>query len=142
MKKYLILILAASVAFSACSVSRRVSVSTESVSPWVGCETTEILDAMGSPGRINPDGEGGSILVYESTPDYTDPAYDILDPDASARHREYAYFYLDDEGTCYRVETNRTLPQAPVRYQENAGGWENVLDFTLLIPLILLLEIL
>jgi hypothetical protein len=68
------------------------------------------MRAMGDPDSIDPDGKGGSILVYESTPDYSSPDYDILAPEASASSRRYAHFYLDDEGECYRVDTNRTLP--------------------------------
>ena len=65
---------------------------------------------LGGPDHLGPDGKGGSILVYESTPDYSSPDYDILAPEASASPRRYAHFYLDDEGVCYRVDTNRTLP--------------------------------
>ena len=141
MKKFLFLILAAAVACTACSVSTHVSVSTEKNTSWEGCETMEILDAMGTPDRIDVDGRDGSILVYESTPDYDDPGYDILDPAASARKPEYAYFYLDDEGVCYRVETNHALPAAP-RHVVSAGiDWLDVFDWIILVPLVLYLVI-
>ena len=68
---------------------------------------------MGDPDRIDSDGKGGSIIVYESAPNYDDPDYDILDPEASKRPRQYARFYLDNEGICYQVDTNRPLPAAP-----------------------------
>ena len=139
MKKFILLVIAALAAFSSCSVSRRVSVSAEDRTSWVGFNTVDILDAMGTPGRIDTDGKGGSILVYESAPGYDDPSYDILDPDASPRNREYAYFYLDEEGTCYRVDSNRNLPATPrVAYSDGShfGFW---LDLLVFLPLILLL---
>jgi hypothetical protein len=139
MKKFLLLILAATVAFSACSVSTHVSIATEKNTSWEGCETMEILDAMGTPDRIEVDGRDGSILIYESAPDYEDPDYDILDPSASARQAEYAYFYLDDEGVCYRVETNHALPAAPRRIISAGVDWWDVFDWLVLVPLVVYL---
>lgn len=130
-------LLAAVAALSACSTVFRVSKETAPSSPWVGNTTVQILNAMGDPVRIDGDGKGGSVLVYESTPDYNSPDYDILDPDASARTRKYAYFYLDDEGTCYRVDTNRSLPAAPRQayYDTDDSIWFDVL---ISVPLLLL----
>ena len=112
MKHFLFLFLSA-VVVTACGTARQVSASQTPASSWVGCSTSEILEAMGSPNRIDGDGKDGSILVYESTPDYNDPNYDIFDPQASARTRRYAKFYLDREGVCYYVDANRDLPSAP-----------------------------
>ena len=111
MKRVFFLILSAVLVFTACSTARRVS--SDPAQPWVGCTTEEIITAMGNPDRIDPDGKGGSIIVYESAPNYDDPNYDILDPEASKRPRQYASFYLDNEGICYQVDTNRPLPAAP-----------------------------
>ena len=107
--KHFILLLSALALLMACGTTRRVSAS-EGTAAWEGRTTSEIMRAMGDPDRIDPDGKGGSILVYESAPDYSSPDYDILDPAASARARRYANFYLSDEGICYRVDTNRNLP--------------------------------
>ena len=107
--KHFILLLSALALLTACGSSRRVS-AVDRTAAWEGRTTSEIMRAMGDPDRIDPDGKGGSILVYESTPDYSSPDYDILAPEASASPRRYAQFYLDDEGECYRVDTNRTLP--------------------------------
>ena len=106
--KHFILLLSALALLTACGSSRRVS-AVDGTAAWEGRTTSEIMRAMGDPDRIDPDGKGGSILVYESTPDYSSPDYDILAPEA-ASPRRYAHFYLDDEGVCYRVDTNRTLP--------------------------------
>ena len=113
MKNFLYLLLAVGVLCTACGTSRRVPVETAARPSWVGSSTKDILDRMGDPTRIDPDGKGGSILVYESEPDYSDPKYDILDPEAAAGSRQFAHFYLDSEGVCYKVETNRDLLSAP-----------------------------
>lgn len=111
MKRVIFLILSAVLVLTSCSVTRKVS--TAPAQPWVGSTTEEIIKAMGDPDRIDSDGKGGSIIVYESAPNYDDPNYDILDPEASKRPRQYARFYLDNEGICYQVDTNRPLPAAP-----------------------------
>ena len=111
MRRVIFLILSAVLVLTSCSVTRRVT--TAPSQPWVGCTTEDIIKAMGDPDRIDSDGKGGSIIVYESAPNYDDPNYDILDPEASKRPRQYARFYLDNEGICYQVDTNRPLPAAP-----------------------------
>lgn len=138
MKHFIPLFLALLLA-TACGTSRQVS-SADGSPSWEGRTTSDILQAMGDPVRIDPDGKGGSILVYESAPDYTSPDYDILDPDASARQRTYAYFYLDDEGDCYRVDTNRALPDPPrFRSSVSTGFWLEVLYYLPLLTLIVLI---
>ena len=116
--KHFIPLLLAVIAVTACGTSRQVPEAQTQVSSWVGCTTSEIFEAMGAPNSIDGDGKDGSILVYESSPDYNDPSYDIFDPQASARTRRFAKFYLDREGICYFVDTNRDLPSAP---RQDAG---------------------
>ena len=140
MKKFILLSIAALAVLSACSVTRQVSVS-DAPSQWVGFTTMDILDAMGTPDRIDTDGKEGSVLVYESAPDYDDPSFDILDPDATVREREYAYFYLDDEGTCYRVESNKSLPAAP-RINPRKFSWLDAIDWMIILPIVIVIELL
>lgn len=136
--KRIILLLAALALLTACGTSRRVSAA-DGTPSWEGRTTADILQAMGDPDRIDPDGRGGSILVYESAPDYSSPDYDILAPEASASPRRYANFYLDEEGRCYRVDTNRNLP-APSRYPSvSAEFWLDVLYYLPLLTLLVLL---
>ena len=134
MKHFLLLLLAA-VTVTACGTVRRVSA--DPAQPWVGFTTQDILSRMGTPDQILGDGNGGSILVYESTPDYTSPDYDILAPEASAAPRRYAYFYLDDEGYCYKVDANRNLPSPPSLYlsEPRISFWVDLLIWT---PLLLI----
>ena len=138
MKKIFLFILLVVMA-TACGTTRRVAA--DSSRSWVGYSTTDILIAMGDPDRIDDDGRGGSILIYESAPDYDSPDYDILNPDASARKRQYAYFYLDEEGDCYRVDTNRSLPATPGTLS-SAGDWSIIFDWLVVFPLLLVFEIL
>ena len=138
MKRIVLLLLAACLALTACSVTRKVSkASTEDPAPWVGCSTADITEAMGYPNHITEDGKGGSVLVYESAPDYDSPDYDILDPDASSRNRQYACFFVDEEGICYQVETNYELPAAPQLYysEDRSSIW---FDLLITIPLLTL----
>ncbi len=138
--KHFILLLSALALLTACGTTRRVSAS-EGTAAWEGRTTSEIMRAMGDPDRIDPDGKGGSILVYESAPDYSSPDYDILDPAASARARRYANFYLSDEGICYRVDTNRNLPAPPALYRSpfRAEVWLDILYYLPLLTLVILL---
>ena len=133
--KHFILVLLAVVTVTACGTVRRVSA--DAAQPWVGCTTQDILSRMGTPDHILGDGKGGSILVYESAPDYTSPDYDILAPEASAAPRRYAHFYLDREGYCYRVDANRSLPAPPRIYlsEPRVSFWIDLLIWT---PLLLI----
>ena len=138
MKRIVFLLLAACLALTACSTTRQVSkASLEDSDTWVGCFTADITQAMGYPNHILEDGKGGSILVYESVPDYDSPDYDILDPDAASRKRNYACFYVDEVGTCYQVETNYDLPAAPqqVDSEEYSTIW---IDLLFTVPLLVL----
>jgi hypothetical protein len=138
--RHFILLLLAVVTVTACGTSRRVS-AVDGTPSWEGRSTAEILRAMGDPDRIDADGKGGSILVYESAPDYNSPEYDILAPEAEARTRRYAHFYLDDEGRCYRVDTNRPLP-VPSRFFHTGVAVEFWLDLLWSIPLLTIIALL
>jgi len=136
MKRIVFLLLAACLALTACSVTSRVSrPSMEDSDPWIGCSTADITQEMGYPNHITEDGKGGSVLVYESAPDYNSPDYDILDPAASSRNRKYACFFVDEEGICYQVETNYDLPAAPqlVYSEDRSTIW---IDLLITIPLL------
>ena len=138
MKQFILLLLAVATV-TACGTSRRVSAADGTLS-WEGRTTSEILRAMGDPDRIDTDSKGGSILVYESAPDYSSPDYDILAPESSARPRRYTNFYLDGEGRCYRVDTNRNLP-SPSSYRPSVSAefWLDVLYYLPLLTLLVLL---
>ena len=131
MKKILIFLFIAVLAMS-CGVSRKVS--REANLSWVGRPTLEIIQRMGNPDRIEGDGKDGSILRYEAKPNYEDPSYDILDPNAKPDEGGYAYFYVDREGECYFVDTDRKLPRPDYGYYDDDGDdgssvWVNVVFY-------------
>ena len=136
MKRFLFLLIAATLSFTACSVTRRITTETQPQT-WEGVHALDIMQVMGNPDVIDEDGRGGSIIRYKSVPDDLDPSYDILDPEVSTRPQEYAYFYLDDEGVCYRVETNRNLPAAPsvLDFGNHSSIWFDLLVY---LPLFLI----
>ena len=136
MRHTLYLLLAACALCLACSPTRQLSTETRQPT-WEGYEALEIIRVMGNPDQIREDGKGGSILVYESTRDYTSPDYDILDPNASPQERKFANFYLDDEGVCYKVEANRNLP-APADNAVCYTGYAVWLDLLVYLPLLVL----
>ena len=135
MFKRIVLMLAVLLAAVSCSTSRRVSQQMTPQQSWKGHSAEEIIDKMGDPVRIDEDGRGGSILVYETAPDYDDPGYDILDSDAATAARLYAHFYLDQEGVCYQVDANCGVPEAP-RYTSDWGWLDTVLLLLLVSVLI------
>ena len=129
----LFILLAVVLAAISCSTTRKASQQTYTPS-WRGSSAQDIIAAMGNPDRIDEDGRGGSILVYESTADYDDPQYDILDPEASPKKGRQARFYLDQEGDCYHVESNYSLPAPPRDTVVDSGwGWFDVLITLLLV---------
>lgn len=139
MRRTVYLLLAVCAFCTACGTTRRVPANDLSKPTWVGMTTYDILEKMGDPTRIDGDGKGGSILRYESTPSYDDPKYDILDPEASVGTRQYANFYLDDQGVCYRVDTNRDLPGPPRQtYASDDSDWLDILLTVSLFVLLLL----
>ena len=135
MKKFLLL-LSVVVLATSCSISRRVARETQN--HWIGRSAVEIMQLMGDPDSIDTDGKDGSILRYEMKPDYEDPSYDILDPDAKPRENGYAYFYVDPEGECYWVDTDRRLlnPNQGPLYDDRDNIWVDILYY---LPLLLLL---
>ena len=135
MKKILLFLFVVVLATS-CGVSRRVS--REAQSTWIGRSALDILQAMGDPDSIDQDGNAGSILRYEMKDDYEDPSFDILDPDAKPRESGYAYFYVDREGECYWVDTDRELPN-PDRVASDDDDRDNIwVDILFYLPLLLI----
>ena len=138
MKKFFILLFVVVLATS-CGVTRRAW--REASITWVGHSTQEILQEMGNPDKIDSDGKGGSILRYEAHPNYEDPKYDILDPDAKPDEGGYAYFYMDREGDCYMVDTNMKLPgpkYGPYVYEDSGGSASIWVDILVYLPLLLI----
>jgi len=125
MKKIFNIVLVAALAvmsFGACSTY--VSLEPLANKEWQGKTHAQIIQSYGAPDRETSDGQGGIILVYESetTEIHTDVTpsgfggfygfyYDFYSPGRDVRTTtetkvEYAHFYLDAKGICYKVATN------------------------------------
>ncbi len=73
---------------------------------WAGKEYSDIVQSYGDPDRIAPDGNDGSILIYETV----STAMETDDPTTVEEERYYTHFYLDQEGFCYLVKSNQYIP--------------------------------
>ena len=73
---------------------------------WAGKEYSDIVQSYGDPDRIAPDGNDGSILIYETV----STAMETDDPTTVEEERYYTHFYLDQEGFCYLVKSNQYVP--------------------------------
>ena len=123
MKRIIRIAVAASlllIGLSACSTY--VSLEPIANKEWQGKPHSKIIEAYGAPDREVSDGAGGKILVYENS--YTEVRtdmtptwggvygfyYDIMEPrdlrTTSETHIDYAHFYVDASGICYKVATN------------------------------------
>ena len=113
---------AALLLISLSSCSTYVSIEPQANKEWQGKTHAEIIESYGAPDREVSDGAGGKILVYENT--YTEIRtdmspmwggvygfyYDVMGPrdlnTTSETHVDYAHFYVDSKGICYKVATN------------------------------------
>ena len=86
---------------------------------WAGKEYQDIVQSYGEPDRIEMDGMDGSILVYEghataidSQTNTRDSVYVTQVPTTvtDRNHEREMYFFLNPEGYCYLVSTNRSVP--------------------------------
>jgi len=127
MKKFIIsLSLAAMAALALCSCSNTVYVSLEpnANAYWCGKTHAEVVQTYGAPTRETSDGQGGKILIYEETkttvntystdtPVYggfygfyyhmSGPVHTNTEVNTET---DYAHFFINDKGVCYKVSTN------------------------------------
>lgn len=116
----LILIMAAMTAvLSSCATLRTASISAEQEYnlAWVGRTHSEIVMAYGAPDRVEADGAGGQILIYEELiakyDTDVDPHFGMFRTDYMTRvseEKSYAHFFLHSDGICYLVRSNRMMP--------------------------------
>lgn len=86
---------------------------------WAGKEYQDIVKSYGEPDRIEMDGMDGSILVYEehATVIERDSVYVPQAPTTvtDRDHEREMYFFLNPEGYCYLVSTNRSVPDRDMK---------------------------
>jgi len=61
---------------------------------WIGVRDSELVDRRGNPNKIEKDGAGGQIFIYER----------ITESEEGTRVRRTS-FYLDNEGYIYKVRS-------------------------------------
>lgn len=84
---------------------------------YVGKTHANIVTTYGAPDRVESDGQGGQILVYEKITTKTstdvDTHFGMFDPDYEttiSTDKSYKHFFMDQDGICYMVKTNQSLP--------------------------------
>ena len=109
-------------AVTSCGTAKRIeqqpTAEEERTQLWAGKEYSDIVQSYGDPDRIAPDGNDGSILIYETVSTAMEPD----DPTTVEEERDYTHFYLDQEGFCYLVESNQYVPGI-ARTKPGNGSW-------------------
>lgn len=84
----------------------------------IGATYNQLVQAYGAPDRQQPDGDGGTILIYEQTQtqsrsvatkeniNYFTGTYTPGVRTQTNSQTYYNQFFINSEGTCYRVNTN------------------------------------
>ena len=110
MKKYLILLLAATLCAASCTVTRYVSMQPRLEAEWIGRSHADIVRGFGAPTREVSDGEDGLILVYEETYSTHETEHRGSTVTTTSKdHRTFKEFSLDAAGKCYDVRTNEQI---------------------------------
>ena len=140
---------AALVALSSCSVLKTYPVEQKYNEEWKGRSHSDIVKRFGAPDRVESDGSGGQILIYEkvSTTATTDvdTHFGMFDPDYTTKvqtNKFYTHFFVGPDNICYHIKSNRTIfdPQSKAKAKTTlgicAGVWGTV---GIILPMIFLL---
>lgn len=140
---------AALVALSSCSVLKTYPVEQKYNEEWKGRSHSDIVKRFGAPDRVESDGSGGQILIYEkvSTTATTDvdTHFGMFDPDYTTKvqtNKSYIHFFVGPDNICYHIKSNRTIfdPQSKAKAKTTlgicAGVWGTV---GIILPMIFLL---
>ena len=111
-KKALVFLMVSLGALSSCTATRQVNMANDYYSRYGGQPYSVIVSCMGAPSRVESDGAGGKILVYEyythstsgSSLSNMSNASEFRSNTTATRH--YVEFYLSPDDSCYRVRTN------------------------------------
>ena len=105
-------------AMTSCGTARRLeqlpTEEEELTQRWAGKEYSDIVQGYGEPDRVTSDGKDGSLLSYEDFATVMETEKSLVfndDYTTTVREkRSYTHFFLDQEGFCYLVKTNRYVP--------------------------------
>ena len=115
----------------ACGGTHMISLEPEANRMWNGKTHAAIINEYGAPNREMSDGMDGKILVYEHTETTVtttaepngfgggiyefyygfNPMRNTTLRTETSVNTEYANFYVDGKGVCYKVETNLQRPE-------------------------------
>ena len=111
--KRVILLLSVALVLSSCSIFKHYSVEQAYSEVWKGKSYTEIVVNFGAPDRVESDGNGGQILVYEKfstkTTTEVDTHFGYFDPDYTTkvqRERLFTHFFIGSDNVCYHIRSN------------------------------------
>lgn len=105
-------------AMTSCGTARRLeqlpTEEEELTQRWAGKEYSDIVQEYGEPDHVTSDGKDGSLLIYEDFATVMETEKSLVfndDYTTTVREkRSYTHFFLDQEGFCYLVKTNRYVP--------------------------------
>ncbi len=89
---------------------------------WAGKEYQDIVQSYGEPDRIEMDGDDGSILVYEEQAPVSERVPQVPTTVTDRNHEREMYFFLNPEGYCYLVSTNRSVPDRDMKKDDLKEG--------------------
>lgn len=149
MRTRILYLLAAVLLFSSCSILKVSSVEQEYNEVWKGKSYTDIVMEFGAPDRVESDGSGGQILIYENVSTTTttdvDTHFGMFDPDYTTKvqtNKSYIHFFVGPGNICYHIKSNRTIfdTQSKAKAKTTlgicAGVWGTV---GIILPMIFLL---
>lgn len=116
-------------AMTSCGTARRYeklpTVEEELTQRWAGKEYSDIVQEYGAPDRIVPDGKDGSIIVYENVSTVLKTEKSLSFDDYTTKiseEKQFMHFFLNPEGFCYLVKTNRLVPDT-ARARASSRFW-------------------
>ena len=111
MKKYFLLFVFAVFALQSCRTTYDVSIQPELEQVFIGKSYADIIEAMGAPERVTPDGRDGQILVYEEMAFVTESSMNFWSKNVKSitqSSKGFIQLYMNPSNICYNVKTNRT----------------------------------
>ena len=119
MKKFLAIILIATTLLSSCGTQSKVqdiSCYDEYCQRYIGKSHKQLISDLGAPNRETSDGDGGTIIIYETKTEHHQlgssgllSGSGLINIDTSGTTTSsvsFLHLYIDSEGVCYNVATN------------------------------------
>ena len=106
MRKLLILLIAL-FCLTSCYATKLLTDEPRYSNTYVGKSYSDIISSMGAPMRITPDGNGGTILIYEYFSDKTNgyvTDYGHIYSNTT-RDVQYLHLYMNTNNICYKIKS-------------------------------------